>query len=66
MVPCEVNKVLKGREDVLIFDTTKGDILLLVSADINELEYEPQIVSEPNNDMKEYGKSMLGSPTLLK
>ncbi len=66
LVPVEVNKVIMGREEVLSFNLNKGDMLLLSSVDISELEYSVQETAAPNSDMKECGKSMLGSPTLLK
>ena len=64
--PVEIKKAFVGREEVLTFDIAKGDVLLLASDALENIEYEPQIVAEPNNDMKECGKAMLGSPTLLK
>ena len=62
----DVNIFLKGREEVFCFDTLAGDIFLLSSENVEKFEYEPQKEELPNSEMKECGKSCLGSPTLLK
>ena len=64
--PCEVRRVIFGREPVLEPESLeKGAVLLLSSEPIESLEPIRPDPSVPNHSMKTCGKAVLGSPSCM-
>lgn len=66
-VRSEAKTIKFGNEEVLDFsDSAAGELLLLTSGPIEDLETCKQVPAEHNSDIKMFGSVYLGSPRLMK